>query len=194
MRVTASVQGLVSLAVNDLSETLDVSRGAVTLVELQEAVWRSLDYGCSGERLPGLGEISIPGYRLVLEVKGVTYAYHTDTQVTVRRCDGADTVVGQTETLIGVDPIAAELTILAQRRAANTLDVESEDVAVVSVRAYRWPDASLGCPLPGETYAEVQIDGYRIVVAVGSGSQVAFHTNFEQLVRCDPGNEVLPGP
>ncbi len=193
VRVPAAVQGLASQAVDDLSESLGVPRGAVTLVEMQEAVWRSLDYGCSGERLPGLGEIEIPGYRLVLEVEGTTYAYHTDTQSTVRRCVGAETVVGQTLTLLAVDPVAAELAVLAQRRAASVFEVDLEDVTVVSVRAYRWPDASLGCPLPDETYAPVQIDGYRIVVQAAPGSQLAFHTNFEQLRRCDAGDEVLPG-
>jgi hypothetical protein len=194
VRVPAVVQGLVSQAVDDLADSLGVARSAVTVVALEEAVWRSLDYGCSEERLPGLGEIEIPGYRVVLQVDGTTYAYHTDTEATVRRCDGPETIVGQTQTLLEVDPVAAELALLAQRRAASVFDVPADEVEVVSVRAYRWPDASLGCPLPGETYTPVQIDGYRIVVADISGSQLAFHTNFEQLRPCDPGDEVLPTP
>jgi hypothetical protein len=189
--VPASVQSLVSRAVDDLARELVVERTAVTLIEIKAATWRSLDLGCGEEPALSGTSVEIPGYRLVFEVQNETYAYHTDTDDTVRRCDRPDVVAGQTSALLDVDPIAAELTILAQRQVANQREIALEAVEVVSVRAYRWPDASLGCPLEGNTYTDVEIDGYRIVLRVDD-DEINFHTNFEQIFVCEAENARLP--
>jgi len=59
------------------------------------------------------------------------------------------------------------------------------------VEAYVWQDTSLGCPEPGQTYAPVAVDGYRIVLEVRD-TQVIFHTDFDRAIPCDPDLEQLP--
>jgi hypothetical protein len=187
------VDTLVQQAENDLLATLNVTRSEIRLVEIQEAVWRSFDFGCGEERPLDADELAIPGYRLLFEVAGENYAYHTALDGPVRRCNRSDVVVGEAQVLLEADPVAAELAALARRRVADTTGVGSDAVVVESIRAYRWTDTSLGCPLPDTTYEQVSIDGYRIVVRAND-DEFLFHSTFEQLVRCEPENERLPDP
>jgi hypothetical protein len=189
--VPDEAQAFVSLVTFDLTTALDVPEGALTLVELSAATWHTPDHGCGEMPYTGNSTVEIPGYRIVFAVNGGTYAYHTDSEGTIRRCARPDVVIGEQHTLIEVDPVAAELVALAQRRVAALANTQAQAVDLVSVRPYRWRDASLGCPLPDETYTSIEIDGYRIVLAAG-GDEYVFHTSFTDLVRCPPGNEVLP--
>ena len=47
---------------------------------------------------------------------------------------------------------------------ADTLGVDRDQVAVLSVDPVTWPDSSLGCPEPGVDYVDGDIDGFRIVL------------------------------
>jgi hypothetical protein len=58
--------------------------------------------------------------------------------------------------------------------AASQLGVEAAELDVVTVEAREWPDASLGCPQPGEFYAQVVTPGYLIVVEA-SGESLEYH-------------------
>ena len=89
------------------------------------------------------------------------------------------------------DPVAAELVGLAQRRVAETTNLPVRRIQVVEVKSYTWTDVSLGCPLPNETYAQQEVDGYRIVLSAND-QQFIFHTDFDRVVACDAANEKLP--
>jgi len=89
------------------------------------------------------------------------------------------------------DPVAAELVGLAQRRVADTTNLPIRRIEVVEVKSYKWTDVSLGCPSPNETYAQQEVDGYRIVLSAND-QQFIFHTDFDRVVSCDPANEKLP--
>jgi hypothetical protein len=55
---------------------------------------------------------------------------------------------------------------------------------VVRVEAVEWPDTSLGCPKPGEFYAQVITPGYLIVLAV-DGEEIEYHADEAgNAVRC----------
>jgi len=89
------------------------------------------------------------------------------------------------------DPVAAELVGLAQRRVADTTNLPVRRIEVVEVKSYKRTDVSLGCPSPNETYAQQEVDGYRIVLSAND-QQFIFHTDFDRVVACDPDNEKLP--
>jgi hypothetical protein len=89
------------------------------------------------------------------------------------------------------DPVAAELVGLAQRRVAETSNLPVRRIEVVEVKSYNWTDTSLGCPSPNETYAQQEVDGYRIVLSANN-QQFIFHSDFDRVVACDPVNEKLP--
>jgi len=49
---------------------------------------------------------------------------------------------------------------------AEQLGVAAEEVALVSMEAMEWPDASLGCPQPEMLYAAVITPGYQVTIRV----------------------------
>ncbi len=89
------------------------------------------------------------------------------------------------------DPVASELVALAQRRLAQDLGLPAQRIRLVEVTAVIWPDTSLGCPQPGETYAQGTFDGYRIVLSA-SDQEYIFHTDFDRAIPCAAEDERLP--
>jgi hypothetical protein len=69
-----------------------------------------------------------------------------------------------------------------------------DDVRVVSARAMRWNDGSMGCPQPGQSYMQVLVDGYQVILEAG-GKQYDYRTNARGgFVLCeqpgaDPGDQ-----
>ena len=86
--------------------------------------------------------------------------------------------------LTAIDPIAAELSALAIRRVSQQNDLASDTVELVDIFPVKWQDSSLGCPRDGQTYTDLQSDGYRIVVSDGETSYL-FHTDSIQLISCE---------
>jgi hypothetical protein len=66
---------------------------------------------------------------------------------------------------------------------AKDLGVSPDAVQIVSTERKTWPDRSLGCPKPGQMYAQVLTPGYLVVVEV-NGTRSEFHTD-------ERGNVVL---
>jgi hypothetical protein len=58
---------------------------------------------------------------------------------------------------------------------AQRLGVQPDEITVVSGEVVTWPDAGLGCHEPGRMYAQVLVDGARIVLAHG-GRKFSYHT------------------
>jgi hypothetical protein len=184
------VQSLVGQAVDDLAASLEIEPSEIELVLLEAMTWTNHDLGCSVAGLADL-EQAVDGYRLLLLVGETAYEYHTDSGTTIRQCGPEGTNVDSTSLLVEIDPVAAELVALAQRRLAQELDVPTRRVRVVEVTPRTWDDSSLGCPVEGQDYSSVQIDGYRIVLAVGDDEYI-FHTDFDRLMPCDLGSATLP--
>lgn len=70
------------------------------------------------------------------------------------------------------------------------VNAAASDVRVASVEQVEWRDASLGCPKPGQMYAQVITPGYKIVLEA-NGNTYEFHTGLNgegPLVRCDGGD------
>lgn len=60
--------------------------------------------------------------------------------------------------------------------AAVRFGVSPEEVNLVDVTEAEWPDSSLGCPRPGEVYAQVITPGYLVRLEIG-GETVEYHTD-----------------
>lgn len=191
--IPEAAQSVISQALDDLTQQLGISRDAARLHLVEAATWASVDLGCGEVAIPGSAGVNIPGYRVVFLVEETPYEYHTDSGATIRRCEQAGTVVGETESLLEIDPIAAELASMAQRRLGTELDLPSLRITVAAVEPFIWSDTSLGCPLPGEIYTALAIDGYRIVL-MARDQEYIFHTDFDRVIPCDSVNERLPDP
>jgi len=98
----------------------------------------------------------------------------------------------------GLSPIsplpapAAPALSAATRFLADQLGIPAEEVTIVSSEAVEWPDASLGCPQPGMTYAQVLTPGYLFRLRA-AGAEYELHTDAtgQSVVTCEPTSSGL---
>ena len=58
-----------------------------------------------------------------------------------------------------LDPVIADI--------AGKAGVPIDQVTIVSAESVTFPDGSLGCPVPGNVYIQVLVDGYKIIAEAG---------------------------
>jgi len=181
---------MAQLAIDDLAQTLQITPDAIQIAAVTEIRMRRSTVDCSPVQ-ESTTLRSYPGYWLLLTAHATVYQYRTDQESTVRLCEQGPVQEARGETLILLDPVAAQLFALTQRRLAEQLDLPMRRIRLVDMQAYTWPNSSLGCPVEGQSYERMNIDGYRMVVTVGDNDYL-FHTDFDHPVLCAPENEVLP--
>jgi hypothetical protein len=78
---------------------------------------------------------------------------------------------------------------------ATRLSMEAQAISVISAEAITWPNAALGCPLPGKVYAQGTVPGFRIRLKA-ENKEYSYHTDRTgQFVLCleeGPDVENLP--
>ncbi len=72
---------------------------------------------------------------------------------------------------------------MARRDLSQRLGVALDKIEVVSTMPVQWSDASLGCPQPGQMYAQVITPGLQIVLKV-NGKSYEYHTSYTSVVLC----------
>ena len=82
---------------------------------------------------------------------------------------GVDRVdLGQKELRAGLEQgVPEELLDKIRIDAAERGNSTPENVRIISAYSETWADGSMGCPVPGEVYTQMQTTGYHIVAAVG---------------------------
>lgn len=189
--VPESLEPIIQQIVADLAAALRIETDAVQVVRIQSTFWMTSSLGCDLENAPANERGA--GYQIILWANNNFYDYHMDEAGTrFVRCEAVNPTAAATLAVgivLELDPVAAELALLAQQRVAETLDLPVRRIHIVSVRAVRWTDSSLGCPQPDQSYAQAEIDGYRIVVSAGE-REYAFHSDFDRLILCE--SEPLP--
>lgn len=78
-----------------------------------------------------------------------------------------------------VDPVVAEI--------ARVASVPVDQVMVISAESVTFPDAGLGCPLPGMAYTQVQVDGFKLVAEAGGTTYDYRGTGPGTFRRCTNG-------
>ena len=73
-----------------------------------------------------------------------------------------------------VPPGFESLVAAARTDLAGRLGVDASQIGIAGAESIVWPDAGLGCPQPGMAYAQVQVDGFRLVLTHG-GASYAYH-------------------
>ncbi len=72
------------------------------------------------------------------------------------------TEVANTSTMPLRNPNQTAHIEIAQADLARRLGVDPVEVTVVSYKDVTWPDGSLGCPEPGNSYTQALVEGYQI--------------------------------
>jgi hypothetical protein len=183
-------------AVDDLRARLGDS-ATIEIVLYEDVIWRDGSLGCPQPGMAYTQALE-DGYRIELTEGEAVYHYHGVAAGAPFLCDNpsepgsvASQDASPTETLPTVapgkdgdtnvtqkppraepgdnDPNLASLVVLASADLAKRLSVTLDDIAVVSAESVVWPDGSLGCPIAGMRYTQVQVDGAKIVLSVGGG-------------------------
>jgi hypothetical protein len=76
---------------------------------------------------------------------------------------------------------------------AERLQVSSDETSILNVAPVDWSDDSLGCPIPGQAYAQVLTPGYQVTLQAG-GQRYEYHTDIgDHVVLCgEAGYPNLP--
>jgi hypothetical protein len=154
-----------------LAGELGVAQERLQPVLIEPMEWPDTSLGCP-EPGEAYAQLITPGYRVVLMVDGKEYELHTDQ--TARRV-----VMCEHKLKAGAE--------FAVEHLAAELNIPADEIEMQSVARYEWPDASMGCPEPGRTYAQVVTQGYSVVLMV-SGEVYEVHTDLEgrTAVTCQP--------
>jgi hypothetical protein len=87
---------------------------------------------------------------------------------------------------VPADVMAKATTDLAERTSLNPTTF-----TVVRAEQAIWPDGSLGCPIPGQVYIQVQTPGYWIVLRA-NGKTYDYRATEAGVVRLCEGLQPLP--
>jgi hypothetical protein len=76
---------------------------------------------------------------------------------------------------------------------AAEVNLAPEAVTVVGIEPVDWPDAGLGCPLPGMVYLQKVTPGFRVTLSA-AGTEYAVHMDEAgTAIICLPDGTPLPG-
>jgi hypothetical protein len=80
-----NMQKLVDMAKEDLEQRLSISPTQIKMVEVTQVEWADSSLGCPQ---PGMSYLQVitPGYRIVLEVNGSQYEYHSNRGTNIIYC------------------------------------------------------------------------------------------------------------
>lgn len=92
-----------------------------------------------------------------------------------RQDDPSSSITVPTEASSAVDQAKAD--------AAARTGIEASAWKVTRLEAAQWPDASLGCPKPGEMYAQVLMPGFLIELSA-EGRTLEYHSGGKRTVYC----------
>ena len=99
-----------------------------------------------------------------------------------------DTIPGRP----GADPGYEKLRAAARFDLSTHLGISEEQIRMLSLDHVVWPDASLGCPKPGELYAQVLVPGYRIALEVDAKTYLYHTDETGQFLLCEQPAPNLP--
>jgi hypothetical protein len=177
----AAREAAIRLARETLASELGTEPGALELRAASATEWRDSSLGCpeKGKRhLPVL----TPGHRVTLEHDGRSYVVHVGGGRAVRCDSGAPATAARDPRAEDV-AAAARAFEAARRDLASRLGVAESEVKAGYLRRTTWPDASLGCPRPGEMYALALTPGFVIELEV-AGARHVYHGDGRRVVSC----------
>lgn len=169
----------IRLARKTLADEQKVPASSIAVDEVEATEWTDGNLGCPGERAkdaPAGAAALVPGWRIVLSVAGRTHELHVGADRAVRCQDGPK---------IARPPAEARGRIVDRVRAdlASRLGIPVSQVKLKANRSAKWPDQSLGCPRPGETYAQVVTEGQSLEFEA-AGRIHRYHTAGNRFVYC----------
>jgi hypothetical protein len=174
----------------DLAERLNTGQAGIRVLEVRSVDWPDTSLGCPQ---PGMtyAQVVTPGYQIVLEFGGREYTYHTGDGSFVL-CENGEPAPGKGETAPDeMNPDEIALIDKAKEDLTNRLKIAPDSIVLRSVEAVQWPNSSLGCPQPGQSYLTVVTPGYLIKLEAGERIY-EYHSGQTNVVYCENPKAPLP--
>jgi hypothetical protein len=171
---TVASPNVVSMVIADLAQRLGVAEEEITVKSLKGMQWPDTSLGCPQ---PGMmyAQVVTPGYRVVLEVDSQVYEAHTDEGQSAVWCEEEVSAMVVAPVPGTVEPGMEPLIEMAREDLAERLSIREGEIEVLEAKGVVWPDASLGCPVPGMRYKQVPMDGALIRLQV-EGKVYEYHS------------------
>jgi hypothetical protein len=169
------MEALVAEAKQDLSKRLNIAVEEIVLKTATSVEWRNSSMGCPK---PGMAYLDVvtPGYLIELEAKGQIYSYHAGSDSPFL-CEDPERPLTRSD-------MEKRVMDAAKAHLAQKLDIATGAIEVVRVEPMQWPDASLGCPQPGMSYAQMVTPGYQIIL-LADGQEYDYRANYETAILCE---------
>lgn len=92
-------------------------------------------------------------------------------------------------------PTGEEVLIRAIKDLARRLDVSEAEIEVESASDGYWNDASIGCPVEGDLYAQLIVDGFRVELRADGSVYVYHQGGTEPVFLCESPDDdaFVPG-
>jgi hypothetical protein len=176
-------QAAVDLARRTLAGELKIDEASVRFGSAAAVEWKDSSLGCP-ERGVAYTPAITPGFRVVLTAGGSEYRVHVGGGRAVVCRPPSDRPSSAASRRPDEALAGLKLAELARADLARRLKVEASAIAIDFYRPTTWPDASLGCPRPGETYAASVVNGFLIRLSL-DGQTYEYHSDATgRIVSC----------
>ena len=168
-----------SLAVDLLAAELKISKDKIVVDSVRAVDWRDSSLGCPK---PGMAYMQVitPGHEVTLSAAGGVHVVH-EANNKAFVCRQAKSVEGAAAA--GIDLTSRKQMLQARKDLATRLNVPEADIRMGSAAPTTWVDASLGCPEPGTQYAQVETEGWLLVLNHGT-REYTYHADAQRIVPC----------
>ena len=79
------------------------------------------------------------------------------------------------------EPQSDRIISLVTKDLTIRLSLDPQRIHLISAEPIRWPDTALGCPRPGEGYAQQTVAGYQVRLEA-NGREYDYHTDEEEVI------------
>ena len=169
---------IADLAVDTLASELEVPQDRISVVSVAAVDWRDSSLGCPK---PGMSYLTVitPGHKVLLKVEDRTYVVH--------EAKGQAFICQQPSTAAEAGGAGSRtqdrLMLTARADLAKRLGVPVPEIQAAGVTPKTFEDASLGCPKAGMQYAQVQTEGWVLMLRHGN-RDFTYHADSHHVIPC----------
>ncbi len=175
-----TLEEALALAKETVATQTGIAEAAIEVVNAVAVRWPDSSLGCPQKGMMYL-QVITPGYRILLRAGGEEYDVRVGNNRALICEQPAKTPLAPSKGRVGA---AAQASERARQDLAARLGVPVDEIQVRFIKITQWPDTSLGCPQPGESYEQVPTEGFLIELEHG-GKTYEYRADEERLVLCE---------
>ena len=174
----------VELAKKDAIARFNLSESDIKIDSVIPVEWTdtSLGYPEPGKE-PGTDYSieTIAGYTIFISAKGKTYEYHSDFNRIVPPPYPFPDLEDMPRVIHDTENVSSNILDIIKKDINSKYNVPEQEIIIVKITPVTWPDASLGYPKPGMSYAQVLTPGFTIFVKADN-KVYEYHTSIDRVV------------